>query len=54
MTEKIWDYTNDAKLEGLVENLKSTELRLIHTDKHTGSWMTIWGTTMTGVVLSDT
>ena len=45
---------NEAKIKGLVEDLESPDRRLITRAKNTGSLMTVWGTTVTGTVLSAT
>ena len=49
--KKIRDDSNNAKTRGLVKNLESPELRLILLAKHTGSWLTVQGTTVTGTLL---
>ena len=52
--QKIWDGANDAKLGGIVENLKAPDCHLILRIKHTGSWLTVQGTTVTGRLLAAT
>ena len=46
------DDVNDSKLEGIVKVLDILDRRIFLCAKHTGSWMTIWVTTVTGIVLS--
>ena len=50
----IRDDANDANIRGLVNNLKAPDLHRILCAKHTGSWMTVQSTTVTGTVLSAT
>ena len=52
--QKIRDYTNEAKLKGIVREPEALDLRLIVRAKTTGSWMTVRGTTVTGTVLAAT
>ena len=52
VTGKIWDDANDAKLRGLVKNLKLPDSRLVLHVKHRSSWMNVWVTKVTGAVLS--
>ena len=54
LDKRIQDDTNDAKIRGLVENLEAPECCLILHDKHTGSYLTVRGTTVTGTVLAAT
>ena len=41
-----------AKLKGLVKDLEATDLSLVICAKNTGSWLTVWGTIVTGTVLA--
>ena len=50
--KKTWDDVND-NLEGITMNLPTVDCRLSLCYKETVSWMTVWGTTVTGTVLSD-
>ena len=50
--KKRQDDSNEAKLKGLVKDLKSTDLRLILRAKTTGSLLIVWGTTVTVTVLA--
>ena len=52
--KKIRDDANNTKLGVVVKNLKAPDRRLILHAKHTGSWMTIKGTMVTGTVLCAT
>ena len=52
--EKIWDDADDAKIGWLFNNSETSYLRLILCAKHTGSWTTIQGTTVTSTVLVAT
>ena len=54
MAKKLWDEANVAKLKGLVDDLKATDLRLILCAKNTGSWMNVRGTMVTGILLVAT
>ena len=40
-----------TKLEGIVKDLTTLDRFLFLRTKHTGSWMTVLGTTVTGTVL---
>ena len=46
--------SNEAKLKEPVKELKATDSRLILCAKNTGSWMTVWDTTVTNEVLAAT
>ena len=48
---KSRDDTNKAKLKGIVKYLESLDRHLILRAKNTGSWLNVWGTTVTGTVL---
>ena len=50
--KKIRDDANDAKLKGLVDDLKTTDRRLILRAKNTGSWLIVQGNTVTSTVLT--
>ena len=50
--QKIQDDANDAKLKGLVQDLEAPDHRLILRAKITGSWLTVWGTVVTGTLLA--
>ena len=52
--QKIHDDANNTKLRGLVENVKALVCHFILCAKHIGSWMTIWGTMVTGTVPAAT
>ena len=54
MIKKIQDDANDAKLGSLVKNTESSELRLILGSKHIGSWINVWYTMVTGILLAAT
>ena len=45
---------NETKLEGLVCDLKGTNICLILRAKNTGAWLSVRGTTVSGTVLSAT
>ena len=53
-TGKNQDVVNGAKLQEIVRNQGAFEKRLFLRAKHTGSWLSIWGTTGTGTVLAAT
>ena len=52
--KKKRDNANDEKLKELVNGLKPPELHIILRAKNTGSWITMWGNTVTGAVLAAT
>ena len=52
--KKRQDDSNEAKLKGLVKDLKSTDRCLILHAKNIGSWMTVHDTTGTSKVLAGT
>ena len=52
--QKIRNYTNKAKLKGLVKSLKALDRRFIIHTKNTGSYLIIRVTTVTGTVLAAT
>ena len=52
--KKDWDATNDAKLQGVFSNQYAFEKRLILCAKHMGACLSIWGTTVTGIVIAAT
>ena len=55
MTDKKIRYdANDTKLKGLVNDLKAPDHHLTLRAKNTGSWLTVWGTRVTGTVLAAT
>ena len=43
---------NDEKLEGTVKDLDNLDCRIFLRSNQTGSWTTVWGTMVTGTVLS--
>ena len=48
------DVAYESILKGLVSDLKGTYKRLLLRDKITGAWLSICGTTVSGIVLSAT
>ena len=52
--KNIWYDANKAKLKGLVKDLEALNRRLIFHTKKTGSWLTVWGATVTSTVLAST
>ena len=50
--QKNWDGINDAKLKELFADLDSTNRLLILRAKNTGTWLKVWGTTVTNAVLA--
>ena len=52
--QKRRDDTNGAKLKGLVKYIKEFDRRLILRSKRRGSWLTLRGTMVTGIVLAAT
>ena len=52
--EKNRDVVNDAKLQGIISNQDAFEKQLFLCAKHTGSWMSVQGTTETGTILAAT
>ena len=51
--KKTRDDVNNDNLEGIAMNLPTVDCRLSLCYKEMVSWMTGWGTTVTGTVLSD-
>ena len=49
---RYWDVANDAKLWEISSNQGAFEKRLSLCVKHTGSWLSVWGTTVTCTVLA--
>ena len=54
MMKKFQDDAKEAKLKGLVKDLKALDHGIILRDKNTGSWMTVRGTMVTGTILVST
>ena len=52
--KKDQDVVHKSRLEGLVNNLKGTDKRLLLRAKITVAWMSVCGTTISGLVLSAT
>ena len=52
--EKNRDVVNDAKLQGIISNQDAFKKQLFLCAKHTGSWMSVQGTTETGTILAAT
>ena len=52
--KKYWYDGNDAKLRVTVNDQVDFEKRIFLQAKHTGSWLSVRGTTVTGTVLADT
>ena len=52
--QNIEDDTNGSKLKGLVKYLEALILQLFIRAKKTGSWLIVWGTTLTSTVLAAT
>ena len=50
--QKDWEAANKSKLSGLFQYLKVTDRRLLIPAKNTGAWMSVCGTTVSGIVLS--
>ena len=50
--EKIRDDAINAKFKVLVNDLEEPDHRILLRAKNTGSWLTVWGTTVTGTVLA--
>ena len=48
---KNWDIANDAKLQEIASDQGAFKKRLLLRAKHTGDWMSVRGTTVTGIVL---
>ena len=49
--QKIRDDANNVNLRLIVYNLEATDCRIILSAKNTGSWITVWGTTVNYTVL---
>ena len=54
VTKKNWDTANDAKTKGIVSSQGAFEKRLFLCTKQTGAWMSVWGTTVTGISSATT
>ena len=52
--KKERDAAYESKLKGLVSNLKSTDKQLLLRAKSIDAWMSVHGTTVSGIVLSAT
>ena len=50
--QKFQDDANGVKLKGLVDDLETTDRRLILQAKNTGHWLRVWVNTVTSTVLS--
>ena len=53
-TGKYWYISDDTKLQEIVRDQGASEKRLFLRAKHTGAWLSVWGTTITGTVLAAT
>ena len=51
---KYWDDANGTKLRGIVSDQGKFEARLFLRTNHTGSWMSVRRTTVTGTVRAAT
>ena len=49
--KKCYDCVNNAELEGFLKDIDIFDSCLFLRSKYTGSWMTVWGTVVTGTVL---
>ena len=49
--QKIWDDANDSKLKGLFKDLEEPDQHIVLRSKNTGSWLTVRGATVTGILL---
>ena len=52
--KKYRDELNGTKLRGIVSDQGNSKKRLLLRAKHTSSWMSVWGTTVTGTVFDET
>ena len=50
--KKDWDIVNDAKLWGIVSNQGAFEKRILLYTKHTGYYLSVRGTSVTGTEIS--
>ena len=53
-SKKDRDAANDARLQGIISNQGALERRILLHAKYTGPCISVWGTTVTGTVLTAT